>query len=196
MQLTASKGMLIMDEIIKLHLGCGKRYLPGYVHVDIDNFNHIDYQSTVDDLSMFKTNSVSEIYASHLLEYYDIYESLEVLKEWKRVLITGGELKVAVPDFQNLVKVYSSTKNISDVIGPIVGRWEVSKSQKIYHKQIFDFKSLKSLLEKAGFQNISSWDWKEFILDFPDYDDHSQAYFPHMDKDNGIHVSLNLVCYK
>ena len=39
----------------------------------------------------------------------------------------------------------------------------------------------------------SLWD---FLKDHPDYDDHSQAYFPHMDKENGIHVSLNLECVK
>jgi len=31
---------------IKLHLGCGDRYLPGYTHVDIDEKPHIDYPNT------------------------------------------------------------------------------------------------------------------------------------------------------
>ena len=32
----------------------------------------------------------------------------------------------------------------------------------------------------------------ETVFSDHNYDDHSQAYFPHMDKENGIHVSLNL----
>ena len=69
----------------KLHLGCGERYLEGYIHVDINNFDHIDHLTNVNELSMFQDNTIVEIYASHLLAYFDIYESLEVLKEWKRV---------------------------------------------------------------------------------------------------------------
>ena len=41
---------------------------------------------------------------------------------------------------------------------------------------------------------VKEWDWKS--VSSIDYDDHSQAYFPHMDKSNGIHVSLNLECTK
>ncbi len=180
----------------KLHLGCGERYLEGYIHVDINTFDHIDYLTKVDDLSMFENDSVNEIYASHVLEYFDIFESIDVLKEWKRVLIPGGELRLAVPDFNKLIKVYSQTQNIGDVIGPIIGRWELNNTEKIYHKQIFDEKSLTELLSKSGFKNINLWDWREFIKDHPGFDDHSQAYFPHMDKENGIHVSLNIVCEK
>ena len=56
---------------MKLHLGCGKRYLEGYIHVDIAEFEHIDYQLPIDDLSTFKDNTIEEIYASHVLEYFD-----------------------------------------------------------------------------------------------------------------------------
>lgn len=185
-----------MNNEIKLHLGCGERYLAGYVHVDINKFDHIDYISSVDNLSMFEDETVNEIYASHLLEYFDKFESLDVLKEWKRVLKNKGKLRLAVPNFSKLVEVYKSTNKISDISGPIIGRWEINKTDKIYHKQIFDFESLKSQLEHVGFKEIEYWDWKEFILNFPDYDDHSQAYFPHMDKQNGVHVSLNLICTK
>ncbi len=69
---------------MKLHLGCGKRYLEGYIHVDIAEFEHIDYQLPIDDLSTFKDNTVEEIYASHVLEYFDRNDVINVLTEWKR----------------------------------------------------------------------------------------------------------------
>ena len=185
-----------MNPEVKLHLGCGERYLPGYIHIDINKFDHVDFISSVDDLNMYENETVDEIYASHLLEYFDKYESQDVLAEWKRVLKKNGKLRLAVPNFSKLVDVYKSTNEISNVIGPIIGRWEINQSEKIYHKQIFDFESLKFQLEEAGFKEIKYWDWKEFILNYPNYDDHSQAYFPHMDKEKGVHVSLNLICIK
>lgn len=181
---------------MKLHLGCGRRYLDGYVHIDINKFDHIDYYAEVHNLSFINDNVVEQIYASHVLEYYDSEEVEMVLLEWKRVLKPGGELMIAVPNFDSLIKVYDLTNDISKVIGPIIGAWKLSNGNKIFHKLLFDFKSLKSLLEKVGFTNVDYWDWKQFIHDFPDFDDHSQAYFPHMDKENGIHISLNLKCHK
>ena len=48
---------LTMDREIKLHLGRGKRYIPGFVHIDLDDYPHIDYRSEISDLSMFEDNS-------------------------------------------------------------------------------------------------------------------------------------------
>lgn len=185
-----------VENKIKFHLGCGERYLKGFTHIDINKFEHIDIISSVDDLSFAKNDTVDEIYASHVLEYFDKFESLNVLSEWKRVLKPKGILRLAVPNFSSLIKVYESTNNINDVIGPIIGRWELNDGEKIYHKQIFDKNSLKAQLKKVGFSKVDNWDWRDFIVENPDYDDHSQAYYPHMDKQNGIHVSLNLIAIK
>ena len=39
---------------MKLHIGCGDKYLPGYKHLDIIEREHIDYITSADDLSMIK----------------------------------------------------------------------------------------------------------------------------------------------
>ena len=49
---------------MKLHLGCGKRCLEGFLHIDIADFDHIDYKSSVDRLPMIDDNSVDLIYAT------------------------------------------------------------------------------------------------------------------------------------
>ena len=71
---------------IKLHLGCGKRNIPGFINIDQSKYKHIDYNISVVDLSIFKNNSVDMIYASHVLEYFDLNQTYQVLKEWRRVL--------------------------------------------------------------------------------------------------------------
>ena len=52
------------------------------------------------------------------------------------------------------------------------------------------------MLQEAEFKDIVEWDWRNVFANHGDYDDHSQAYFPHMDKTKGIHISLNLECHK
>jgi predicted SAM-dependent methyltransferase len=179
---------------MKLHLGCGERYLDGFTHVDLAKYDHIDYEIPVDNLEIFSDNSVEEIYASHVIEYFDREEIKTVLKEWNRVLKENGVLRLAVPNFPELIKVYETSDDLSKILGPLYGKWKIN-TKSIYHKTVYDEKSLAVILEQAGFRNIRKWDWKTVFND-KDYDDHSQAYFPHMDKENGIHVSLNLECNK
>jgi predicted SAM-dependent methyltransferase len=66
---------------IKLHLGCGKRYIPGFIHIDLADYPHIDYKRDIADLSIFPVESVDLIYCSHALQYFDREEALQrVLK--------------------------------------------------------------------------------------------------------------------
>lgn len=182
-----------MKQEIRLHLGCGKRYIPGFVHVDLDSFPHIDYQSDVAHLPMFQDESVSLIYSSHALEYFDRIEVQEVLKEWWRVLRPGGILRVAVPDFEALVKVYQQYGDLGKVVGPLYGRIVIKTpdgEKATYHKTVYDFRALKDVLEQAGFGNVHRYEWRNTI--HKDYDDFSQAYIPHMDKEHGLLISLNV----
>ena len=46
----------------------------------------------------------------------------------------------------------------------------------------------------VGFKDIKRYDWRE--TEHAEFDDHSQAYLPHMDKENGTLISLNVECTK
>jgi len=183
---------------VKIHLGCGQRVLKGYVHVDEADFDHIDYRTDVRSLPMFDDDSVDEIYASHLLEYFDRVEVCDVLAEWGRVLRPGGILRLAVPDFAALVQVYRDAGTMESVIGPLYGRWPVPGTDMVvYHRTVYDQKSLTEVLQANGFDECHLWDWREvFVGENLAYDDFSQAYYPHMDKENGLLISLNLEAVK
>lgn len=173
---------------MKLHLGCWKRDIPGFVNIDLYDAPHIDHKIDVRKLSVIKSGSVELIYASHVLEYFDREEVKDVLKEWKRVLKKGGTLRLAVPNFRKLV-VVAITEGLNDVLGPLYGKMKIN-DKYIYHKTVYDFSTLRRVLREAGFGNVRKYDWKETI--HKDYDDHSQAYWPHMNKKDGMLLSLNV----
>ena len=179
----------------KLHLGCGKRYLPGYIHIDYSSYEHIDYKKPIYPLPFINNSSVDEIYCSHALEYFDYSEGRKVLNEWKRCLSKGGILRLSVPDFDQLIKVYlQKNSDIASIIGPMFGRWEVEKNKFIYHKTIYTRKKLIQALEQAGFTEIDEWNPLEFHGSNQDsFDDYSKAYFPHMDFKKGFPISINLM---
>jgi len=172
----------------KLHLGCWKRNIPGFINVDRYDAPHVHYKRDVKDLSCFEDESAELIYASHVLEYFDRDEVKIVLKEWKRVLCKRGTLRIAVPNFRALIKV-ADIEGVDKILGPLYGKMEIN-GEYIYHKTVYDFDSLAKVLKEAGFKNIRSYDWQQLI--HKDYDDHSQAYYPHMDKKNGLLLSLNV----
>ena len=176
---------------IKLHLGCGKRYIPGFIHIDVRKFSHVDYLASVDKLDMFKDNSADLIYACHLLDHFGRNQVEGVLREWHRVLKPGGILRLAVSDFEKLVEVYLKYKNLKLILGPLVGRQDYPENT---HYIAFDYNTLTELLKKVGFKNIHRYDWRKTI--HKDYDDLSQAYIPHMDKKRGILISLNIEAVK
>lgn len=176
---------------MKLHIGCGKRYILGFIHVDVRKFPHVDYVTSADKLDMFKDNSADLIYTCHVLEHFRRDQTENVLKEWYRVLKPGGILRIAVPDFEKLVEVYLKTKDLQLILGPLVGRQDYPENT---HYIVFDYSSLSKLLEKVGFKNIRRYDWRQTT--HKDYDDYSQAYIPHMDKEGGILISLNVEAEK
>lgn len=183
--------MKSVNKKIQLHLGCGERYIPGFIHIDVRKFPHVDHVASVDKLDMFEDNSVDLIYACHLLEHFKRNQIEDILKEWYRVLKPGGILRLATPDFEKLVEVYLKHKDLKLILGPLVGRQDYPENT---HYIIFDFATLSEILKKVGFKKIYRYDWRKTI--HKDYDDFSQAYIPHMDKKNGILISLNIEAKK
>ena len=190
------KAMQSEQKPVKLHLGCGKRFLSGFFHVDIDSYPHVELVSNVADLSSIPSCSVDLIYASHVLGYFDFLEVELVLLEWYRVLKKGAVLRVSVPNFDKVIEVYQKYDDMKLLYGFLYGRYIRSESDKklIYHRMIFTFKTLKEYLIKAGFESIKPYEWQETI--HKDYDDYSQAYIPHLQKDTGLLMSINVEALK
>ncbi|PKO82916.1 MAG: methyltransferase [Betaproteobacteria bacterium HGW-Betaproteobacteria-11] len=174
---------------MKLHLGCGKRHIPGFIHIDAVDYPHVDHVATIDNLSFLPDASVDLIYNCHVLEHFKRRDVPRVLTEWRRVLKPGGILRVSVPDFEKLCEVYQKYKNLDLVVGALFGRQDYLYN---IHYNVFDFDTLKRELERAGFATVRRYDWRQ--TEHAAVDDYSQAYIPHMDKENGILISLNVEC--
>ncbi|WP_026340940.1 methyltransferase domain-containing protein [Thioalkalivibrio sp. AKL10] len=176
---------------VKLHLGCGDKLFPGWVHVDARKLGHVDHVCDLRDLREFEDGCVDDIYACHVLEHFGRREVSGVLEEWARVLREGGRVRIAVPDFAAICSQYSESGAISEVLGLVCGG---QRDEFDYHKMIFDFELIKGLLEEAGLEGVRRYDWRE--TEHATTDDYSQSYLPHMDKDEGRLMSLNVEAFK
>jgi SAM-dependent methyltransferase len=175
---------------LKLHVGCGKRHIPGFVHIDQVAFPHVDHVRDIRDLSVVADGAADLLYACQVLEYFDREEVRTVLAEWRRVLAPGGFLRLSVPDFEVITRLYRAGLQLDWFLGTLYGRIADGRGGWIYHRTTYDEASLRRLLESSGFDTVERWDWRS--TEHTAVDDYSQAYFPHMEKDRGIQWNLNM----
>ena len=176
---------------MKLHLGCGNKHIEGFINIDARQLNSADDVDDIRVLKKYNDNSVELIYASHVLEHTDRNEYKIVLKRWFDILQPGGVLRIAVPDIEQVFNHYSKYNDISKLMGFLWGGQTYTEN---YHKMGWDFKSLSQDLINIGFNNIKRYDWR--LTEHSHIDDYSQCYLPHMDKENGMLMSLNLEATK
>ena len=174
-----------MGAYIKLHIGCGKRNWPGWVNIDGEKFNHIVSNDIY--CGSFDLDSVSLIYSSHLIAYFDRVEIIGLLKAWYKKLKPGGTLRIATPDHEAMNYLYSNGVHLNYFLGPMYGKMPMAGST-IYHKTVWDFKSLKEFLELNGFVDVERYDHTK--TEHAQFDDHSAAYI------QGTLISLNVQCHK
>lgn len=173
----------------KLHIGCGKTYLPGWTNVDIFSSVKADTYADMSALP-FDRESFDIIYACHVLEHAHRHMVVAVLTHWHDLLKKGGILRLAVPNFEAVVEWYTKTGNLDDVMGLLYGGQGYHLNR---HTVTFDHKTLNRDLTRAGFWIVRQWNWKD--TDHAKYDDYSQAFLPHLNK-SGLLMSLNMEAIK
>ena len=176
---------------MKLHLGCGDKHIEGYVNIDIRYLPGVDKIDNIRFLRRYAQNSIEEIYACHVLEHFSRWDYQSVLKRWYDILTPGGLLKIAVPDFGSVVKMYNQGTNLKTLLGLLYGGQDYDEN---FHHVTWDFETIKQDLANIGFDKIDRYDWKETT--HAHLDDFSQCYIPHMDKENGTLMSLNVKAIK
>ena len=174
---------------MKLHLGCGKLKLDTFVNIDLLS-DIADLKLDFTKLQIFNSSNIEEIYISHALEHFKRREIIPLMLEWNRILKIDGILRIAVPDFEKVVKIYLKNKDISELIGFLSGG---QKNEYDYHYVNFDIYILEKLLKACGFDNIERYNTHDFLKN---QDDYSKCYLPHLDFENGELMSLNIICKK
>lgn len=177
---------------MKLHLGAGKICIPGYINVDILPAPGIDVVTDIRNLP-FKDGSADFIYSCAVIEHMGRAEWKGVLRHWYEKLKPGGTLRLSTADFEAACSRYLRTRNISELLGLVIGG---QKDAYDRHGMVFDYDLLREGLEEAGFTHVRRYDWRDTELFSLDIDDYSQAYLPHMDKENGQLMMLNVVADK
>lgn len=133
---------------LKLHLGCGKKHFEGYINIDLRKTGAADLVCDIRKLP-YPDNSVELIETYHVIEHLPRHDLPKVLKAWHRILVPGGKLIIECPDFDKAVKEYmaGNEKRIDSIFG-------LQRFPGDTHMFGYNFKRLKTLLERTNFNNI------------------------------------------
>jgi predicted SAM-dependent methyltransferase len=143
-----------------LHLGCGPKYLPGFVNIDANLFNKIDLWLDVRNGLPFPSNSVDSIYSTHMFEHFYPDEVDLLLQDCQRVLKPGGGIRLIVPNLESAIQAYTGRQSAwfddsfprhFDSLGGRFSNFIFCDGQ---HRTAFDFTHLDEVLRRAGFREV------------------------------------------
>jgi SAM-dependent methyltransferase len=145
---------------LHLHLGCGPKYLSGFVNIDANPLQKIDVWLDVRCGLPFSNQSVDSIYSTHMVEHLYPDELEDLLRECARVLKPGAGLRLIVPSLRSAVLAYQENRrNWFDDSFPrhfdsVGGRFSNFVFCDGQHRTAFDFGYLDEVLSKLGFREV------------------------------------------
>jgi len=86
-----------------LEIGPGPKRQPGFDTFDIDGKADADLHGDAAEKLPYPDGLYDIVFASHILEHIPWYYSERALREWVRVMKSGGRLEVWVPDAMRIL---------------------------------------------------------------------------------------------
>ncbi|MBU0568950.1 MAG: hypothetical protein ABII99_02405 [Patescibacteria group bacterium] len=154
---------------MKLHLGCGEKYLKGFVNIDFPSkFHTIQNKSVADKYAnifelKYKKDSIEEIRLHHVFEHFERSIALGLIAGWRSWLKKDGILRIEVPDFDRsigrVLNFFSDERAKCVALRHIFGSQEASWAK---HCEGWSPKRLKKILILFGFNivQITKNSWK------------------------------------
>lgn len=156
----------------RYNLGSGGKKILGWVNVDVDHEPDVTH-----DLSQFPwpfpDREAVEIQASHILEHFTKRDAYKFLNECHRIMRTGGELHIAVPDMDKFIDAHLSGdfeplgEYFWTDLNHLMGGDEREAILHQRHKYMYNYETLHFMLLRVGFYPKLRLDPLE--IDSPEY---------------------------
>lgn len=163
---------LATHPVRKLQLGCGKNLLDGWLNTDIYTTQGRDVAYLDGTVRFpFEDNTFDYAFSEHQIEHISYLQGQFMLRECFRVLKPGGRVRIATPNMQKILALYTDAP---DARQQAYIRWSVARNNKdvgIYsgahvintfftswgHRFIYDTTTLGEQLRSAGFVDVTEF---------------------------------------
>jgi predicted SAM-dependent methyltransferase len=143
----------------RLHIGCGKNHFKGWINADIDP--RAELIIFLHKKLPFPVESLDRIYSEHVLEHVNYDTGVFFLKEAHRTLKSGGIIRIAMPDLDDLVDGYQKDWRRFDWVNWKEFAFIKTNAEMINiafrwwgHKHLYNREELARALYQAGFSKF------------------------------------------
>jgi predicted SAM-dependent methyltransferase len=162
-----------------LNVGCGSNTHPDYVNLDYAWHPGIDVCWDIRRALPFADASFAGVFTEHCLEHVTHADCLAALKELRRVLRSGGRLRVVLPDGGLYLRLYQAWGEGERVEFPYVdeaGQRDLAEDSRIGftpmmavnrifrgygHLFAYDAETLAVMLRHCGFREVESCEFRQ-----------------------------------
>jgi predicted SAM-dependent methyltransferase len=163
---------LQQNTIRKLQIGCGHNLIDGWLNSDYQPMPTDQLRLDARKTFPIESNTFDYVFSEHLIEHIAYEDALLMLKESFRILNQNGTIRISTPNLSFLIDLYRADKSeqqvayvkwATDNFVPSIDYYDETFVINNYvrdwgHQFIYDEKTLRAALEKAGFTNITKWD--------------------------------------
>lgn len=173
---------LLCESNGKLNFGCGSNPLPGWTNIDggdgtwwsAPELPAVIPLDAFDALAALPDRSCTRVYSEHFYEHFTLDDGHRMAREWARLLVPGGLVRIVMPDLERESRMYLGEQlpTTADRLDRHKRRWlgirHRAEAQRFLtpamlfnfgmrldgHQFIYDFPTAKAQLESAGFVNV------------------------------------------
>lgn len=161
-----------------LDMGCGRNCHPQLINLDYLWHPGVDVCWDIQRGLPFPGRRFQGIFTEHCLEHFPIAKVLFLLGECRRILKTGGILRIVIPDAGMYLERYyersrqksaesfpfEAHESFEGIYTPILSVNRIyyqDREQPFGHRTMFDFALMEKLLIKAGFKRVEKKKYRE-----------------------------------
>ena len=177
---TRNKLLTQLQGFDRINIGCGSNPMAGWLNVGLFADEDLPYgctASTEDGAALlhfdatkglpFPDNHLRYVYASHFIEHLEFADGVAFLKMCYKTMQKGGVIRLVLPDFglwvekynRNDMEFFTRYKQSYAILEkvPLKTRGEIFSAQihGFGHKWSYDLESIRDLMLRAGFLNVS-----------------------------------------
>lgn len=145
---------------MKINLGCGDRYVPGWVNVDLPGMPHrVDRSVDLTGELPWPEKSIEAVYAGHVLEHLHKADAYDLVARLRPLVQPGMPIMLVGPDLLRAREIfpgddvpdefgvtYNMLRHGADRWGGDVHRWDCTSSV------------LEDMLTRGGWEKVTPMD--------------------------------------
>lgn len=142
---------MINDKYRYLNIGCGNRFHPEWINIDIVSHSKHVMEYDVTKGLPFSSATFDAVYHSHVIEHIPLDKVQSFINDCHRVLKPGGTLRIAFPDLESIAILYIQSLNK-------VAEHPTAENDSRYHW-------IKLELLDQMVRNVSGGQMKEYLIE-------------------------------